>query len=184
MADVAFIPGCGGTSEAACRGWSWRAPQQNVLSFSSAPRGKPILPTAPHRQGGLGAGPATKELEAKLNKRKLNVVPQRGWNHFWGSSERKGSKLHPTLEIAVPRQIPRRTAGQSQTRPLSVRWQDREIFHVVPKLAQMEAFWVGPLQSVNSSGWGQGSRRSPISASCLTEAQATQSTMASSFLII
>lgn len=137
-----------------------------------------------HTQGGLGAGPATKELEAKLNKRKLNVVPQRGWNHFWGSSERKGSKLHPTLEIAVPRQIPRRTAGQSQTRPLSVRWQDREFFHVVPKLAQMEAFWVGPLQSVNSSGWGQGSRRSPISASCLTEAQATQSTMASSFLII
>lgn len=147
------------------------------------PEANPFFPQLLTDREGWEPGPATTELEAKLNKHKLNVVPQMGWNHFWGTSERRGLSCTPLLRLLSPGRF--HEGQQVEARwGLSLRWQDRDFFHVVPKLAQMEAFWVEPLQSVNSSGWGQGSRWLPISASCLTEALATQSTMASSFFVI
>lgn len=52
VAGMAFIPGCSGTSKAAWAEVEGRAAEHP--SFSSAPRGKPTLPAAPHRGEGVG----------------------------------------------------------------------------------------------------------------------------------
>lgn len=105
MADVAFIPGCVALARLLLVEVEGPTAECPVILFCSQRRTYSSHSSSQTGRAGQGAGPATTELEAKLNKHKLNVVPQRGWNHFWESSERKGSTLHPTLEIAVPRQF-------------------------------------------------------------------------------